>query len=41
MRRPKAVAGARVLLKVAGFLLPMGTVPAKLLVTEEFHPRVS
>lgn len=40
-RRSKAVTAARVLLKVAGFLLHVGPIPAKLLSAEKFLPRVS
>ena len=35
-RRSKTVAAARVLLKVSGFLLPVGPIPAKLLSAEKF-----
>ena len=37
-RRSKAVAAARVFLKVAGFRLPAGPIPIKLLSAEKFLP---
>lgn len=39
-RRSKALAAARVLRKVAGFLLHVGPTPAKLLSAEKFLPQV-